>query len=124
MPSALTVHRPLLAFACWMPAGCDWTEGFRQCASCQEYVLIGPADGATSGHEWLTWGLGGRADGAPPYAADGWTRHDLAEVSRWQLSRVDLPKFAAQSTAAGKPPPTGDAFLGASTTVAFRRAVA
>ena len=144
--AALRTHAPALVLACWMPAGRDWTAALRACASCREYVLVGPADSAISGHEWLTWGRGGQRGEVAPHAAAGWTRHDVAEVARWQLCRIDLLDFAlgrlGEATAAPAPdacaheeraePGVGeeeeeaaaadDAFASASSTTAFRRA--
>lgn len=95
---AMETHRPVIVIMCWMPGGRDFTAQMRRCDSCFEYILIGPTDGlAGAGHEWLTWGRGVEAVGGapPPYEADGWTRHDIGEVSRWQLSRLDLAEIAA-----------------------------
>ena len=100
---ALAAHRPTIVLACWMPAGRDWTAQFRSCGSVLEYLLIGPADGIISGHEWLTWGAAGAGEpGEPaPFAAEGWGRHMVAEVSRWQLCRTDLEELASSSVTGG-----------------------
>ena len=39
--SALARFAPQIVLACWMPSGCDWTAGFRACASVREYLLLG-----------------------------------------------------------------------------------
>ena len=39
--TALARFAPQIVLACWMPSGCDWTAGFRACASVREYLLLG-----------------------------------------------------------------------------------
>ena len=39
--TALEQFAPQIVLACWMPSGCDWTAGFRACASVREYLLLG-----------------------------------------------------------------------------------
>ena len=40
--TALGQFAPQIVLASWMPSGCDWTAGFRACASVREYLLLGP----------------------------------------------------------------------------------
>lgn len=44
-----------------------------------------------------TWGAGTPPDRKRPYEADGFARHDLEELSRWQLSRYDGKAYARNS---------------------------
>lgn len=99
--------QPQIIFVSWMPQGNDWSQTFRDTNSCMEYVCIGDIDTGITGHVWLTWGNSHLPeDQRPkaPYAKDGWTRHDVPDVSRYQISRLD--KYGCWFN---------------STTVAFRR---
>lgn len=96
LQEALTKYNPDLVIWCWMPIG-DWTWLFRKHPSVREYLLIGETDGGFCGND-ETWS---RA----VYEADGFSRHDLADLSAFQLARNDE-----------NPPPSR------SRSVAFRRA--
>ena len=95
LQDALEKYNPDLAIWCWMPIG-DWTWVFRRHPSVREYLLIGETDGGFCGND-QTWS---RAI----HEADGFTRHDLDDLSALQLARNDED-----------PPPSR------SRTVAFRR---
>ncbi|GAB0495887.1 hypothetical protein MMPV_007196 [Pyropia vietnamensis] len=108
--SAVAAAAPDLVIASWMPAGVDWTAGWRA-AGVGEYLLLGEADDGCCGCAWRTWGnpaaapmasgkagwWGAGAEGAPsspptaPYRVDGYTRVALGGVSRWMISRFDAP---------------------------------
>lgn len=96
--AALAAFAPQLVLCSWMPMGRDLSAAFRQCASVDEYVLLGEADDGACGHNWHTWGNpdfhsgeGGEGDEppTPPYMADGFRRVELDDVSRWMVSRYD-----------------------------------
>jgi len=109
---ALAAHQPQAVLVSWMPMGVDWSAAIRQTASVQEYVLVGEADDGCCGDNWLTWGnpafapagAGGVESGGAAKAHGGWSRQDLPEVTKLQLSRFDSADF-----------------VGNSCTVAFRR---
>ena len=109
---ALEQHRPDVVLVSWMPMGTDWSAAIRATPSVSEYVLVGEADDGCCGDNWLTWGNPHFAPGAtrtspaaagttappqPPYALEGWTRHALPEVDKFQLSRYDSEDFVGNS---------------------------
>jgi hypothetical protein len=117
---ALKTHTPVMVLVSWMPAGRDWTAQFRKCHTCLEYLLVGPTHGSSSGHDWFTWGQGGLDSEVAPHTADGWSRHNVAAVARWQLSRVDLSYFATDGIEENDEE-RSQSFTPNSATVAFRR---
>ena len=113
---ALEKYAPTVVLVSWMPQGEDWTKDIRATASVKEYVLVGEADDGCCGDNWHTWGnhaffsptdgpkarIGGdtaeaAAPEVPPYVADGWTRHDLGDLSDLQLCRFDSEEFVGNS---------------------------
>ena len=56
-----------------------------------EYLLLGEAYDGACGHNFETWGNPAFAPeghtGPAPHVADGWEARELADVSRWMLSR-------------------------------------
>ncbi len=110
--------KPDIVLVSWMELGQDWTSSFRACKSVQEYVLVGEVDNGACGHPWKTWGhsfvraasSGTATDPAKPlatgeisepfercekrtapYAADGFQRVELEELSALQLNHFDEP---------------------------------
>lgn len=88
LADALRKYTPELVIWCWMPIG-DWTYLIRRHPSVREYILVGEADGGECGNA-DTW--------SPAlYEADGFTRHDLADISRFQLARNDASPAHSRS---------------------------
>jgi len=84
--------QPHIVFVSWMPQGQDWSQTFRDCSNLYEYVIIGDSDTGVTGHVWLTWGnspLPPEKRPDPPWVKDNWTRHDLPDVSRFQICKLD-----------------------------------
>lgn len=77
---ALKKYDPELVIWSWMPIG-DWSYLIRRHPSVCEYILIGEAEGGECGNA-DTWN-------PAVYEAEGFTRHDLFEISRYQLARND-----------------------------------
>ncbi len=88
LASALQKYDPELVIWSWMPIG-DWTYLIRQHPSVKEYLLIGEAEGGECGNA-DTWN-------PALYEADGFTRHDLGEISRYQLARNDTDPAHSRS---------------------------
>ena len=96
--AALTAYAPAAVLVCWCPSTVDFSQQIRACASVREYVLLGESDSSTCGDAWVTWGiLPERADEygideatPPPYAADGFVRTELEQISRWSICRWAL----------------------------------
>lgn len=93
---ALQAHQPTIVISSWMPQGVDFSQGMRNTASVQEYILIGETDGGACGHTWETWGVPdwdnedpGEDYSQAPYEKDGFQREDLDDVSKNQVSRTD-----------------------------------
>lgn len=110
----LTAVKPDLCLVCWHPPKQDLTAAFRDQDHINEYVLLGPPDSHTCGHETDTWEV-----------PEGWHRKTVLSVSRFMLSRYDLPEIfravadpeypefthsfsAAVSFRRGRPPPDAD----------------
>ena len=93
-----------------MPSGIDFTREIRQCPSVQQMILLGETDSSTCGNMWATWGVvptmgcarcnqdpdgcercdyGIYPETIPFYTEDGFARHQLSDISRWQLCRFD-----------------------------------
>lgn len=92
-----------IVLCAWMPMDTDWTHLFRHTAGVAEYVLVGEADFGVCGDNWRTWGNEAfrpeeRAAEAVPHLADGWERHDLPDLARWQMQRYDSDVVAGNST--------------------------
>ena len=106
--AALRKYAPDVVLASWMPAGVDWTEAVRACASVRGYVLLGEADSSTCGDLWATWGVlppvgcarcefegcgrcdtGLDEDSVAPYKEDGFARASLESVAHFQICRFD-----------------------------------
>ncbi|HOY67655.1 MAG TPA: hypothetical protein PLP29_12230 [Candidatus Ozemobacteraceae bacterium] len=88
LAAALKAYDPELVIWSWMPIG-DWTYLIRRHASVQEYILIGETEDGECGN----------ADAWNPalYEADGFTRHDLNDISRYQLARNDTDPAHSRS---------------------------
>lgn len=106
--AALRKYAPDVVLASWMPAGVDWTEAVRACASVRGYVLLGEADSSTCGDLWATWGVlppvgcarcdfegcgrcdtGLDEDSVAPFKEDGFARASLESVAHFQICRFD-----------------------------------
>lgn len=85
---ALKKYDPELVIWCWMPIG-DWTYLIRRHPSVREYILIGEAEGGECGNA-DTWN-------PALFEADGFTRHDLEDISRYQLARNDTDPAHSRS---------------------------
>jgi len=85
---ALRKYNPDLVIWCWMPIG-DWTYLIRKHPSVREYVLIGETEGGECGNS-DTWN-------PALYEVDGFTRHDLGAMSRYQLARNDTDPLHSRS---------------------------
>ena len=93
--SALTAYSPVAVLVCWCPSAVDFSSHIRACTSVREYVLLGECDGSTCGDAWVTWGIpperadeyGISEDTPAPYAADGFVRTELEQISRWSICR-------------------------------------
>ncbi|GBG24724.1 Hypothetical Protein FCC1311_009422 [Hondaea fermentalgiana] len=99
---ALSKYSPVIVLCAWMPMDTDWSSEFRKCSSVQEYVLVGEADFGACGHNWLTWGNAefreeGKHESTAPFLAEGWSRVDLPDISRWQMQRYDSDHYAGNS---------------------------
>jgi len=84
--------QPDIVYVSWMPQGQDWTQFFRDQSFIQEYIIIGDIDTGVTGHVWLSFGnshLPPDQRPEPPYLRDNWSRFDLNEVSRFQISKLD-----------------------------------
>ena len=108
--AALRQVRPHLVLTSWMPMGVDWSASFRE-YGVHEYVLLGEAYDGACGHNWATWGNPDFQDdeatpddqrpvARAPYEIDGFSTHEIREVSRWMLSRFDGRGEDAYSTCA------------------------
>lgn len=85
---ALKKYDPDLVIWSWMPIG-DWSYLIRRHPSVKEYILIGEAEGGECGND-DTWNPG-------LYEADGFTRHDLNDISRYQIARNDTDPAHSRS---------------------------
>ena len=108
----------LIVLCSWMPPEEDWTYLFRRKTSteqtpnglqqkdiiAEEYILIGEQDDGTCGHNWYTWGnqqfnpQTNEDAELPPHARDGYTRVDLADLSKLQFSRFDCKRSSESGT--------------------------
>ena len=70
----------------------------RACPQVRHYLLLGPTDSSTCGDVWATWGynqsdaeadLSFQSSGQAPYQCEGFSRHDLTQISQCQLCRFD-----------------------------------
>jgi len=102
---AIEKYDPDILIASWKIPQQDWTASFRESRNLKEYILIGPADSNTCGDAQLTWGVGLPSDTLPSYMLDGFSRIDLLELRRFQLSFAD----------------SNPCSLSVSSTVSFRR---
>ena len=89
--TALARFRPQIVLACWMPSGCDWTAGFRACASVREYLLLGRP--SACGDERASMPKGPRAGSASLSLSLSLWLVCLA-VHRWRPCQV--PRLASQ----------------------------
>jgi hypothetical protein len=95
---AIDRHQPTIIIFSWMPAYTDLTSDFRKASSVKEYLLIGEPDEGSCGDPWDTWGRDHTrnapgtfdANWIPPHEADGFTRHNLKDLSELQLSRLSV----------------------------------
>jgi len=123
--AALNQYRPQIVICSWMPCGEDWTKDFRETPETDEYILIGPPDEVT-GDPWHTWGyeyaqnhqqdsrentpkllsrikswLNRKKEAQElrikPYAADGFSMTNLAEMHQLQACRLDKFSTYGQS---------------------------
>ena len=88
--------QPDVVLVSWMELGQDWTSSFRACESVREYVLVGEVDAGACGHPWNTWGhtfrdCAAKPGDVAPFAAGGFERVELDELSALQLSQFDEP---------------------------------
>lgn len=89
---ALKEYDPDMVIFSWMPYQKDFTRDIRNMPNVKEYLLIGEANGGACGDEWETWGINSNDETAvPPYAADGFTKENLYDLSELQISRNDTP---------------------------------
>lgn len=86
--TSLRVHKPDIVICSWMPVQLDWSQHFRKTKSVQEYILIGETENGMCGDNWLTWGIN-PAQVTPPFVADGFSRHDLHEMQKYQICWSD-----------------------------------
>jgi hypothetical protein len=93
---ALKKYQPHMVISSWMIPDQDWTVHFRACNSVREYVLIGVPH--LCGHVQQTWGLGSPLD--CKYYADGFTKIELPDVSRLQVSSIDREMYRHSKTVA------------------------
>ena len=98
---SLSKHMPTFVLCAWMPSGIDFTSSCRSCASCQEYVLLGPPDSSNSGDEWATWGemnselveeYGLDPDELPPHEKEKFQRTNLSMLGETTLCRFDVSR--------------------------------
>lgn len=87
--AALDKYNPDLVICSWIPYEMDFTGEIRATASVQEYIVIGEEGGAC-GDDWKTWGFRFVEDRKvyppdSPYASDGFTRQDLADLRQFQV---------------------------------------
>lgn len=85
---ALKKYEPELVIWSWMPIG-DWTYLIRRQPSVREYILIGETEGGECGNA-DTWN-------PALHEADGFTRHDLEDISRYQIARNDTDPAHSRS---------------------------
>jgi len=72
-----------------MPYREDFTEQVRGYDSVREYILIGETDGGCCGNEWKTWGYSFINEKIPPHELNGFSRHNLDDLSKHQICRTD-----------------------------------
>ena len=98
---SLSKHMPTFVLCAWMPSGIDFTSSCRSCASCQEYVLLGPPDSSNSGDVWATWGkmnselieeYGLDPDELPPHEKEKFQRTNLSMLGETTLCRFDVSR--------------------------------
>jgi hypothetical protein len=97
------VPGPTLVIVSWMPSGVDFTESIRDCASVQEYILIGEADGSVCGDASKSWGVSDTPSAEQSVNVGGFERIDVG-LTPLQICRSD-----------------SSAACGFSRTVSFRR---
>ena len=91
----------------WMPYQEDFTQTIRDCASVNEYILIGKTDFGCCGDMWLTWGIQSYKDEInnykiKPYIKDGFIRTDLAKLEQHQICRTDKGRGRQSKTVSFK----------------------
>lgn len=92
---ALEQHNPDIVICSWMPNEIDWTADFRKTTSVKEYILIGETDEGCCGDHFETWGgaFWGKPEPDAPYLLDGFSRHDMDDLSQYQSSRFGSVYF-------------------------------
>jgi hypothetical protein len=87
---SLEEFQPTIVVCSWMPQGIDFTKDFRQCASVQEYILIGDIEvcgelGYDDNYQYV--------EDKGTYCShekEGFMNDSLSNLEKWQFSRADV----------------------------------
>lgn len=101
---ALAKYKPQIVICSWMPLDKDWNRDFRTTLSVKEYILIGKPDVCGNDRTYDE--------------REGFERFDLDEISKWQISRMEIAKGAKYFRREGH---WRENFKPDSATISFRR---
>jgi len=98
---ALKKYNPKIVIFSWIPHNFDCTDSFRATKNVDEYILIGEEGGGCCGDAWKTWGIDEYSEHKkeiPPYEVDGFKMIEHKDLSKLQLSRINITQGENTST--------------------------